>query len=148
MAKLGSLKSGNTPAPITVAWSAPRCQAKSKRTGEQCGAPAMRDKRVCYHHGGASTGAKTIEGNGRYLLRQTGKQRRHSSDVAVVFSGLISAAEIDLFDQHRIDARPAHGLFNNQGGQIIWPDLRKRAPDAADGRSYSADNNNFFHIFF
>ena len=29
----------------------PRCQAMSKRTGEQCGAPAERGKRVCRFHG-------------------------------------------------------------------------------------------------
>lgn len=39
-----------------------RCAAKSKRTQEQCKAPAMRTKRVCKSHGGKSTGAKTLEG--------------------------------------------------------------------------------------
>ena len=39
-----------------------RCAAKSKRTQEQCKAPAMRTKRVCKNHGGKSTGAKTLEG--------------------------------------------------------------------------------------
>ena len=39
-----------------------RCAAKSKRTQEQCKAPAMRTKRVCRIHGGKSTGAKTLEG--------------------------------------------------------------------------------------
>lgn len=29
-----------------------QCKAKSKRTGKQCQATAMRDMEVCYHHGG------------------------------------------------------------------------------------------------
>ena len=33
-----------------------QCTAKSKRTGNQCGANAMPNG-MCYHHGGASTGA-------------------------------------------------------------------------------------------
>ena len=40
----------------------PRCQAHSKRTKLQCGAPAERGKRVCRFHGARSTGAKTEEG--------------------------------------------------------------------------------------
>ena len=44
---------------------APRCQAKSKRTKQQCGIAAARGKRVCKWHGGASTGPKTLEGRKR-----------------------------------------------------------------------------------
>ena len=39
-----------------------QCQAKSKRTKQQCLAPAMKGKQVCKNHGGKSTGPKTIEG--------------------------------------------------------------------------------------
>jgi hypothetical protein len=41
-----------------------RCTAKSKRTGEQCGAPALRDSKTqkCRIHGGKSTGPKTEAG--------------------------------------------------------------------------------------
>lgn len=39
-----------------------RCQAMSKRTRLQCGAAAMKGKRVCYTHGGKSTGPKTTAG--------------------------------------------------------------------------------------
>ncbi|MDA0630613.1 MAG: HGGxSTG domain-containing protein, partial [Proteobacteria bacterium] len=37
----------------------------SKRTRKQCGAPAMRGKRVCRFHGGLSTGPKSAEGRAR-----------------------------------------------------------------------------------
>ncbi|WP_149762092.1 hypothetical protein [Neomesorhizobium albiziae] len=46
--------------------SAPRCSAKSKRSGIQCKAPAVRGKRVCRMHG-ARSGAPTGEKHGRYV---------------------------------------------------------------------------------
>jgi hypothetical protein len=47
------------------AHAAPRCTAKSKRTKEQCRAPAVRGWTVCRMHG-ARGGAPTGERNGRY----------------------------------------------------------------------------------
>ena len=42
-----------------------RCSAKSKRTGNQCGKPALKGKSVCDFHGGRSTGPKTEAGKAR-----------------------------------------------------------------------------------
>ena len=42
-----------------------RCAAKSKRTGSQCGKPALKGKAVCQFHGGRSTGPKTEAGKAR-----------------------------------------------------------------------------------
>lgn len=42
-----------------------RCQARSSRSKQQCAKPALRNKRVCGHHGGLSTGPKTPEGTKR-----------------------------------------------------------------------------------
>jgi hypothetical protein len=42
-----------------------QCQAKSKRTKQQCRAPAAKGKTKCRFHGGASTGPKTHEGRQR-----------------------------------------------------------------------------------
>jgi hypothetical protein len=59
----------------------PRCQAMSKRTRKQCGAPAMKGKRVCKTHGGRSTGPKTEQGRQRCAqakykgLNESRKQR-------------------------------------------------------------------------
>ena len=39
-----------------------RCQAQSKRSGEQCCKAAMIGKNVCRTHGGASTGPRTSAG--------------------------------------------------------------------------------------
>ena len=49
----------------------PRCQAKSKRSGEQCRKAAMREKKVCRTHGGASTGPRTPEGRQRCAQAKT-----------------------------------------------------------------------------
>lgn len=56
----------------------PRCQAKSRRTGLQCGAPAERGKHVCRFHGARSTGAKTEAGRQRIVaaLTKHGRESR------------------------------------------------------------------------
>ena len=48
-----------------------RCQAMSKRTNVQCGAPAMKWKRVCRIHGGKSTGPITESGKLRCAIAKT-----------------------------------------------------------------------------
>jgi hypothetical protein len=48
-----------------------RCQAHSKRTKQQCQAPAMRGKNTCRFHGGKSTGAKTAAGRQRIACAKT-----------------------------------------------------------------------------
>lgn len=42
-----------------------QCSAQSKRTGQQCRAPAISGKSKCRFHGGKSTGPKTPEGRQR-----------------------------------------------------------------------------------
>jgi hypothetical protein len=46
---------------LVMANAAPRCGARSKRTGKPCQAAAMRNGR-CKLHGGKSTGPRTMEG--------------------------------------------------------------------------------------
>ena len=48
-----------------------RCQAKSKRSEEQCCKAAMRGKAVCRTHGGVSTGPKTAIGRRRCAAAKT-----------------------------------------------------------------------------
>ena len=48
-----------------------RCLARSKRTKQQCRAPAMKGKRVCKTHGGRSTGPKTKAGRQRCAEAKT-----------------------------------------------------------------------------
>ena len=48
-----------------------QCQAKSKRTGVQCRAPASKGKTKCRFHGGKSTGPKTEQGRQRCATAKT-----------------------------------------------------------------------------
>jgi hypothetical protein len=48
-----------------------RCRAHSKRSGLQCGNPAMHGKHVCRFHGGKSTGPKTEAGKRRAVAAHT-----------------------------------------------------------------------------
>ena len=48
-----------------------QCQAKSKRTKQQCRAPASKGKTKCRFHGGASTGPNTPEGRQRCAEAKT-----------------------------------------------------------------------------
>ena len=56
----------------------PRCQARSKRSGQQCRKAACKGKAVCRTHGGASTGPKTDAGKTRCVEVRTihGRERR------------------------------------------------------------------------
>jgi len=47
-----------------------RCQAKSKRSGQQCKKAALKGKAVCRFHGGRSTGPRTQEGRQRIASAQ------------------------------------------------------------------------------
>ena len=48
-----------------------QCSAKSKRTGQQCRAPASQGKTQCRFHGGVSTGPQTPEGLARCAAAKT-----------------------------------------------------------------------------
>lgn len=69
---------------LSRANEAPRCRARSKRTGKTCGAPAMTGWAVCYHHG-ARGGAPRGPAHGRYrhgvFTCEAEKDRRHISDL-------------------------------------------------------------------
>jgi hypothetical protein len=77
----------------------PRCQAHSKRTKLQCGAPAERGKRVCRFHGARSTGAKTKEGRLRITHSKTlhGNETRQARIERSDMSAKILAMEDILF---------------------------------------------------
>ena len=50
---------------------APRCQAQSKRSKQQCRKAAIRGKQICRLHGGASTGPRTEQGRKRCAAAKT-----------------------------------------------------------------------------
>jgi hypothetical protein len=82
-----------------------RCQALSKRTKQQCEAPASRGKRVCRFHGGKSTGPTSIEGRKRCAAAKT----IHGEDTR------------ELREQSREKRREMKRLFNS----LPWYATRK-----------------------
>ena len=79
----------NDLSPDTTAFGAtevPRCQARSKRSGEQCRKAAMKGKQVCRTHGGASTGPKTKAGTARCAAAKTihGRETRAKRKVRAI----------------------------------------------------------------
>ena len=48
-----------------------QCNAKSKRTKQQCRNPAMKGKNTCLHHGGRSRGSTTTDGRARQIAANT-----------------------------------------------------------------------------
>ena len=84
-AKLYGIKAMSTEQYLTTAGGkirCRRCQAMSKRSKQQCGAPAMRGKRVCRIHGGKSTGPVTKRGRERCAVAKTvhGRETRAIRD--------------------------------------------------------------------
>ena len=77
----------------------PRCQAMSKRTRLQCGAPSERGKRVCRFHGARSTGPKTEAGRQRIAQAKTkhGDETRQARAERSAMSAKILAMEDILF---------------------------------------------------
>jgi len=66
MFRMGGVKQKMPVNPMQSAHNAPRCKAKSKRSGKRCKAPAVRGKAVCRMHG-AKAGAPTGPAHGRYV---------------------------------------------------------------------------------
>ena len=72
-----------------------RCQAHSKRTKLQCGAPAEEGKLVCRFHGARSTGAKTAEGR----LRIASCKVQHGNETRKVRAERsIKSAELSILE--------------------------------------------------
>jgi hypothetical protein len=67
--------------------AAPRCRAKSKRTGLPCRSPAVRGYRVCRMHG-ARGGAPTGERNGKYRHGARTKEAIQAVRLVSLLSGL------------------------------------------------------------
>ena len=77
-----------------------RCTARSSRTGNQCGRPALKTSKTqkCQFHGGRSTGPKTAEGKARIAAlhvvhgQETRAKRAERSEASARLSRLEDAA--------------------------------------------------------
>jgi hypothetical protein len=88
--------------PMHKAHAAPRCTAKSKRSGERCKSPAVRGKRVCRMHG-AYGGAPRGEAHGMYTH---GLNTREAIESKQALRALLRAVAATLrcsplFQRHR-----------------------------------------------
>ena len=103
-----------------------RCQAMSKRTRQQCKAPAIKGKEVCRTHGGVSTGPKTERGRQRCAEAKTvhGKDTRANRK-----KNAISATKLLLLR----DLGNRLGLFGSE--PTGWPGRRPRGYHATETMS-------------
>lgn len=69
--------------------SAPRCSAKSKRTGDPCKSPAVRGWTVCRMHG-ARGGAPTGQANGSW---RHGERSKHADQFRQALKALVGLAQ-------------------------------------------------------
>jgi hypothetical protein len=92
-----------------------RCQARSKRTGQQCRAPAISGKSKCRSHGGKSTGPKTPEGRQRCAQARTTHGQQTTS---MRIERSLASARLAILEE------VGHGLKMMSG-----PRTRGRKPD-------------------
>ena len=75
---------------------APRCSARSKRSGERCKAPAVKGRKVCRMHG-ARGGAPSGKANGNY---------RHGACTKETLAALASVRILGRLCRQSLDALP------------------------------------------
>jgi hypothetical protein len=80
--------------PMQSAHDAPRCKAKSKRTGKRCRAPAVRGCHVCRMHG-AGGGAPEGKRNGNFRhgrrTKEVTEASRYMRELLRLVRGLVEA---------------------------------------------------------
>ena len=101
--------------------AAPRCGARSKRTGKPCRGAAMPNGR-CKFHGGKSTGPRTPEGLAR--SRRANWKHGHFSREAKAERSRVRAAILALRDLCELDLRSCSPLCPHQSNSgSRWLDL-------------------------
>lgn len=103
----------------------PRCQAKSKRTKLQCGAPALKGKRVCKTHGGQSTGPKTEAGRQRCAEAKTthGRETREARIESSIGSARLAVLESVGFGLGVMKGERTRGRRPDRMGEV-YPELQ------------------------
>jgi hypothetical protein len=105
-----------------------RCQAMSKRTGKQCGAPADRHSKSskCKWHGSRSTGPSTPEGRAKCSEvklthgRETRAKRAKRSKKSAEFQQIVALGNaLNLFHgEVKLRGRPPNGVGRKKVPQI------------------------------
>ena len=92
-------------------------------------------------------GAQPVHGDPRNRIRQAGEQQRHARHIAVVFAGLVGAAE-----KHLVEARPVHlriarhQRLDRRRREIVGPHPRECAAIAPDRRSHRVADEDIAHV--
>ena len=85
--------------------------------------------------------AQPVDGQPADLDREAGQEQRHPGDVAVVLAGLVGAAEDDVLDERRVDARRDRRRRAGRGAaRSSGRTARERAAVAADRRADGLDD--------
>lgn len=105
-----------------------RCQAKSKRTKQQCRAPALKGKRVCKTHGGRSTGPKTEAGRLRCAEAKTihGRETRKARTERSLGSARLAVLEQAAWELGMMSGSRTKGRKPAKMSQVL-PELRTGA---------------------
>ena len=94
--------------------------------------------------------AEPVDREGRHARVHTGEQRRHPSDVAVVFAGLVRAPHDDLVDcaRRQIGIPPEHRR-DHERRHVVGPHARQCSAVSADRRAgVAADVDGCHEGFF
>jgi hypothetical protein len=89
--------------------------------------------------------AEPVHGHAGDLDRQSGEQRGHPGDVAVVLAGLVRGSEVDVDDLARIDARALDGAGDRERPEIVGTDAGERAAMAPHRRAHGVDDQRLGH---
>ena len=102
-----------------------RCQAKSKRTKQQCRAPASKGKTKCRFHGGASTGPKTEAGRQRCAQAKAvhGRETRAIRTERSQATARLSVLEQVGFEIGLMTGKRARGRKPSKMGDL-YPELQ------------------------
>ena len=91
-----------------------QCDAKSKRTKQQCRNPAIKGKTKCKNHGGRSTGSRTAEGKARQIAANTkhGNETRairkeRSASLTELYEIEMLGRELGLISGGTVGRKPA-----------------------------------------
>ena len=102
-----------------------RCLARSKRTKQQCKAPASKGKTKCRFHGGASTGPKTEQGRQRCADAKTihGSETRKARSELSLASARLAVLEAVGFSIGVMSGTRTRGTKPNRMAEA-YPELQ------------------------
>ncbi len=90
-------------------------------------------------------GAQAVDRHPGHFNGQPCQQRGHAGNIAVILTGLVGAAQVDLFDQGGVQVVACYQGLDGVRGQVIRADGGQRAAQVADRGSERVDDHCFGH---